>query len=150
MVIWMRDLQQRDGEPDYSAVPLQAGLGGDPWRVLVASVLLNRAARRQAETSLRAILSVWPARVDVAEADFDVLTALCRPCGLQQRRAKTIRRAARDWDSVDRLDQLYGVGPYVTDAVGLFCLGRRDLESGDRVLSDFVQNLYLQDKKNLV
>jgi len=131
--VLMSQLAESQAPPVWDGIILQAGLGC-AWRVFAASVLLSRATRAQAETSLRAMLSMWPSRQALQSAEYDDLVACCRPCGLQHRRASLLRRASRVWEQAKTLDKVPGAGPYVTDAVGLVCLGRTDLESNDHAL----------------
>ena len=128
---------------DLEAWLLQAGLGGCPWRVAVASILLNRTTRRQVEPVLVELLERWPGPVELAMADRAELADCIRPLGLQYNRARTLIRFSAEFleDGWDDLRDLPGVGPYVADAVGLVCFGCTDLESSDRALAAYADKL---------
>lgn len=118
----------------FDLKPIQLGLGGCPWRVAVASVLLCRTRRVQMEPILERLFRSWPDPGSLARADR--LEALIQPCGFQNRRAHQLRRLSELWltDSWDDLRDLPGVGKYVADAVGLVCFGCTDLECADGAL----------------
>ncbi len=129
-----KELQLNTGRPPvFGLSPLQLGMP-TPWHVAVASMLLCRTKRYQAETSLIRLLSRWPTPWLLALAD-DSLELVVAPCGMQRRRARQLRRFSSKYlESWQRLRDLPGVGAYVHDAVGLFCLGLTDLDSNDEVL----------------
>lgn len=120
---------------------LQESLGGCPWRVAIASMLLCRTTRRQAAPALRELLYRYPSAEALCRAE-DV-EDIVRPCGLQRNRARQLTRFSGLWlsDSWDYLRELPGVGLYVADAVGLVCLGCTELESTDHALVSLARRL---------
>lgn len=131
------------GPHRYDARVLQAGLGKDPWKVAIASMLLCRARRVQAEPVLCRLLSHWPTANALAVASHLDVEQVVRPCGFQHNRARKLVRFSGQYidDYWNDLRQLVGVGSYVSDAVGLFCFGRTNLECTDRVLVSYVEEL---------
>lgn len=129
--------------------PLQAGLGRDPWRVAVASMLLQRARRAQASPTLEKLLHRWPTPNALAIADLVELEEVLRPCGLHRQRARQLQRMSGLYisESWEDLRELPGVGAYTSDAVGLFCFGRTDLECDDRVLREHAEALAKQEER---
>ena len=115
---------------------LQECLGGCPWRVSVASMLLCRTTRRQAEPALLELLRRWPGPEFLCRADLLEVESVVRPCGLYRNRARQLTRFSSLWlgDGWEDLRDLCGVGVYVADAVGLVCLGCTELESKDHAL----------------
>lgn len=115
---------------------LQESLGGDPWRVAVASMLLCRTTRRQAEPVLQTLLLRWPYPEYLCRADVRDVEFVVRPCGLHRNRARQLIRFSSMWlgDGWVDLRDLPGVGLYVSDAVGLVCFGCTALESSDHAL----------------
>ena len=104
---------------------IQAVLRDDPWKMLVACVLLNRTSWRQAYPALDAILGRWPGPLALAAAGSD-LEAVLRPLGLFQRRAATLRAlSARcvdigSWPTHLEPGDLPGVGRYAADSYNIF------------------------------
>jgi hypothetical protein len=125
-------------EPRFDARPLQAGMGECAWRVAVASVLLCRTRRAQAEVALQGILTRWRDAAELARSDTEELECTVRPCGLHRNRARQLQRLSTAWHGAwwNDLRDLPGVGKYVADAVSLFCFGHTELESKDYALID--------------
>jgi A/G-specific adenine glycosylase len=128
---------------DFDAQPIQSGLGGCPWRVCVASILLNRTRRTVMQPVFMRLLEVWPNPCALAQADRGLVARLLRPLGFQHTRATRLIRFSHefldsDWED---LRDLPGVGPYVADAVGLVCFGCTELESGDGALVEYARRL---------
>ena len=117
---------------------LQVGLGRCPWRVAIASMLLQRTKRVQAESVLYQLLEIWPDAMSLVHAEG--LEDIIRPCGLHRNRSRQLVRFSSQWlgDGWTDLRELTGVGPYVSDAVGLICLGRKDVETTDPALLEYI------------
>lgn len=128
---------------DFSAVPLQAGMLNDPWRVAVASMLLCRARRAQAAPALKTLLTQWPCAELLARADANDVEAAVRRCGLQRNRARQLIRFSSVYasDAWKLFSELPGVGAYVHDAVAVFCFNHTEVTCGDGVLVDYVESL---------
>ncbi len=120
--------------------PLQATLGEDPWKVMLAAMLLCRARRAQAEPVLKELLVRWPDAASLARSDTSELEAVVRPCGLHRSRARQMQRCASLWHSEawEFLSDLPGVGDYVNDSVAVFCFGCKELECSDHVLKEYL------------
>ncbi len=140
------------GQLAYSCdrVPVQIGLAGDPWKVLVASQLLNKTPIHQARPVLRALLAVWPTPEQLARAVDHVLHSLLHPLGFGDRRPMLLAEMSRRWclGDWDEVWELPGVGQYAEDSVRIFCYGDWSFEPSDKVLKTFVQaaNLRMQDR----
>lgn len=131
-------------ELNWSAWPLQTGLGGCPWRVALCAMLLRRTKRTAAEPVLRRILEQWPTPELLAQANSRDLEALLQPLGLQRTRARqmiTFSDAFAFSVAWKELYELNGVGPYVADSVGLACFGCTDLDCNDEVLMEYARKL---------
>lgn len=120
----------------FDLSPVQVGLGGSPWHVAVASIMLCRVARKA--HIIAEAFRVWPTP-ELMEASDVELEELLQPLGLQRQRSRSIQLLSRKWrlDTWDELGDLSGVGAYVNDAVGLFCFGVTDLASRDVVLTRY-------------
>lgn len=130
------------GPVDWAAPgPLQVCLGGCPWRVAVASILLCRTRGAQTRPVLRELLSRYPTPEAVCRAEG--LEELLRPCGLHRSRARQLQRFSCLWlsDTWQDMRELPGVGLYVADAVGLFCFSDMNLESADAVLRLYAESV---------
>lgn len=130
-------------ELDFDAVPIQCGLGGCPWRVCVASILLNRTRRVAMQPVLVKLLARYSDPPSLAKADRREIADLLRPLGFQHTRATRLVRFSQVFltDTWKDLRDLPGVGPYVADAVGLACFGCTELTSGDGALMEHARRL---------
>lgn len=125
--------------PDFDARPIQAGMGGDPWRVAVASVLLCRCRGTQVRPVLRQLLTLCTSPAALAAIDTGQLETTVRPCGLHQQRARQLTRMSSLWYTMwDSLRRLPGCGAYVNDAAGVFCFDCKVLETSDHALRKYV------------
>ena len=61
----------------------------EPWMVLVSSVLLNKTKGVVVRRILVELFARWRTAEDLAAADIDDLSSVLKPCGLQNRKAKT-------------------------------------------------------------
>ncbi len=127
-------------QPDVSA-PLQTFMGRDSWRVAIASMLLCRTRRIRVEWVMLDLLKRWPGPEYLCRADAEEVERVVRRCGLHRTRARQLIRFSCLYlgDGWEELQELPGVGVYVADAVGLFCLGCTELESKVAVLRAYVQ-----------
>jgi A/G-specific adenine glycosylase len=104
---------------------------GDPFRVLVAEVLLQRSRGRTVAGVYERLFERWPSADELARARVDSIAAVIRPLGLV-RRATTLRslgRAVTELGGVPRtlegLLELPGVGPYAANATLAVGFGQR-------------------------
>ena len=124
------------GPIQWGARVLQAGMGRCPWRVAVASMLLCRTRRVQAEPVLRVLLDRWPTAADLAHADTAAIEGVVRTCGFGRQRARQLQRFSVEWlgDWWEDMRELTGVGVYVADAVSIACFDCTEMQSTDHAL----------------
>jgi A/G-specific adenine glycosylase len=103
----------------------------DPFRILVAEVLLQRSRGKTVAGVYRALFERWPDAEHLARARVDSIRATIRPLGLV-RRAETLRELAREIvrrggvpRTAEGLLDLPGVGPYAAHATLAVAFGRR-------------------------
>lgn len=130
---------ERADEPLFDQYPLQVGLAFSPWRTAVASMLLAQTQRKQMQSPLEALFSNWPTSDKLMDAHVDAIAMVLRPCGFQNRRARAIKSFLLEyWGEWHNLAELTGIGPYVHDAVALFCFGDMDIQTNDHALRLYV------------
>lgn len=105
--------------------------GVDPFRVLVAEVLLQRSRASSVARVYDSVFARWPTAPDLARAQERSIAAVIRPLGLVSR-ARTLRAMAAAVTarrevprSVEQLQALPGVGPYAAAATVVVAFGRR-------------------------
>ena len=149
------------GDPGRSRLPagwspprspyqlVEEWLWHQPWRLLVACILLNKTTGKQLLNNqvLQRVVARWPTPVAMVRADVDELQRLIRPLGLHRNRSRSLQRF-----SVEYLTQgweypivLHGIGKYADDAYRIFCLGEwRSTKPSDKELKKYVQ--WLRDE----
>lgn len=103
----------------------------DPFRILIAEVLLQRSRGRTVATVYERLFARWPDAASLARAREASIAAVIRPLGLV-RRAATLRALAeevvRRGEVPSRLDELLalpGVGAYAAGATAAVAFGKR-------------------------
>jgi A/G-specific adenine glycosylase len=103
----------------------------DPWRVLVAEVLLQRSRGRTVAKVYDELFRRWPDAASLSRARESSIALVIRPLGLL-RRAGTLRAIAREVvsrggvpASLDGLLDLPGVGRYAASATLVVAFGSR-------------------------
>lgn len=120
----------------YDLAPLQLGMNGEPWRVIVVSTLLNRTSNVTVRQVLPEVFNTWPDPTVMASANPHDLEHVIEACGLHRGKSRSLVKMSAAWygEAWGDARDLAGVGPYVADAVGLFCFGCLEVESKDHVL----------------
>ena len=103
----------------------------DPFRVLVAEVLLQRSRGTTVAPVYKEMWRRWPDAAALSRARVDSIRAVIRPLGLV-RRAETLKRLAAEVvafggvpTSLDGLLELSGVGQYAASATRAVAFERR-------------------------
>lgn len=101
----------------------------DPFRILVAEVLLQRSRGTSVAPVYERLFERWPTAAELARARVDSIRSVIRPLGLIRRAEtlKVIARAVTDRGSVPRsvggLLELPGVGQYAASATAAVAFG---------------------------
>lgn len=143
---------RRSGVPIVHEAPtspltlIQESLRGDPWRMLVACVLLNLTSHRQVRPVLGPLFEMHPTPESMSASDPEAVADVIRVCGMQQRRAVGIRRMSQDFviwrDSGfdGPVTELHGVGPYAADSWAIFQdMNVMGVEPNDAKLDGYVR-----------
>lgn len=104
----------------------------DPFRILVAEVLLQRSRGKTVAKVYEDLFGRWPAAQDLARAPLHQVEAVIYPLGLW-RRASTLKALASEVEtragvpsSVEELMALTGVGRYAASATLAAAFGRSE------------------------
>ena len=130
---------------------LEEQLYEDPWKLLVACMLLNKTSINQVRSVIWKLFDLIPNAQAAVEADETEIEAIIQPLGLFRKRSKAIKRFSqeyleKDWESPD---ELHGIGTYAADAYAIFCIpdAWRKLEPEDKELKLYVK--FLKDTDGL-
>lgn len=97
----------------------------DPFKVLVAEILLQRSRSGSVAKVYLDVFKRWPDAQEIAEADISEIEDLISPLGLKSR-ATRVKAVAMGWtqlktlpSSSKELQELPGVGPYTGNATAV-------------------------------
>jgi A/G-specific adenine glycosylase len=103
----------------------------DPFRILVAEVLLQRSRGKTVAGVFDRLFERWPTAEDLSKARTSSIASVVRPLGLVKR-AATLKALAGEVaelggipDTLDELLELPGVGPYAASATLAVAFERR-------------------------
>ncbi|XP_052779116.1 uncharacterized protein LOC128216562 [Mya arenaria] len=116
-----RDMLWAPPKSPYNLV--QESLFHDPWKLLIATIFLNRTTGNAAIPLLWRFFNKWP-NPDVArKGDEEAIAKLLQPLGLHERRAHTIKRFSYEYLTKNWKYpiELYGIGKYGNDSFRIFC-----------------------------
>ncbi|KAK9514860.1 hypothetical protein VZT92_025546 [Zoarces viviparus] len=119
---------------------VQETLFHDAWRLLVATIFLNKTSGKMAIPVLWQFFERYPSAEVTREADWKPLSDLMKPLGLYELRAKTLVRFSDEYLSKEwRYPiELYGIGKYGNDSYRIFCVGEwREVKPEDHMLNKY-------------
>ncbi|XP_034393831.1 methyl-CpG-binding domain protein 4 [Cyclopterus lumpus] len=119
---------------------VQETLFHDPWKLLVATIFLNKTSGKMAIPVLWQFFERYPSAEVTREADWKPVSELMKPLGLYELRAKTLVRfsdeyLAKEWRYPI---ELHGIGKYGNDSYRIFCVGEwREVKPEDHMLNKY-------------
>ncbi|KAK5863788.1 hypothetical protein PBY51_000793 [Eleginops maclovinus] len=119
---------------------VQETLFHDPWKLLVATIFLNKTSGKMAIPVLWQFFERYPSADVTREADWKPLSELMKPLGLYELRAKTLVRFSDEYLTKQwRYPiELYGIGKYGNDSYRIFCVDEwREVKPEDHMLNKY-------------
>ncbi|XP_076597315.1 methyl-CpG-binding domain protein 4 [Chaetodon auriga] len=119
---------------------VQETLFHDPWKLLVATIFLNKTSGKMAIPVLWQFFERYPSAEVTREADWKPMSELMKPLGLYELRAKTLIRFSDEYLSKQwRYPiELHGIGKYGNDSYRIFCVGEwRQVTPEDHKLNKY-------------
>lgn len=119
---------------------IQEFLRDDPWRLLVACIMLNQTSARQVHGIINEFFEMWPTPGDFLAADPDDVKDVIRGLGFKNVRYKRLVGMTRDWlDGRRPPERIHGVGKYAQDSFKIFCEGYIVEDVSDKELKNYVR-----------
>ncbi|XP_019392106.1 PREDICTED: methyl-CpG-binding domain protein 4 isoform X3 [Crocodylus porosus] len=96
----------------------------DPWKLLIATIFLNKTSGKMAIPALWEFLEKYPSPEVTRTADWKEMSELLKPLGLYELRAKTIIKFSDEYLSKrwKYPIELHGIGKYGNDSYRIFCV----------------------------
>nr|XP_040026122.1 methyl-CpG-binding domain protein 4-like isoform X2 [Gasterosteus aculeatus aculeatus] len=119
---------------------VQETLFHDPWRLLVATIFLNKTSGKMAIPVLWQFFERYPSAEATRRADWRPLCDLMKPLGLNELRAKTLVRFSDEYVTKPwrRPVELHGIGKYGSDSYRIFCVEEwREVKPEDHMLNKY-------------
>lgn len=127
---------------------IQEQLYTDPWKVLVACMLLNQTSGRQMHKVIWTLFDLCPTPEKAVSTETARIAEVIHSLGLQNKRAKMIQRFSAEYaqGSWTNVMELHGIGKYAADAHAIFCEGRwREVTPQDHMLVKYWKWLWETD-----
>ncbi|XP_059189887.1 methyl-CpG-binding domain protein 4 [Centropristis striata] len=124
---------------------VQETLFHDPWKLLVATIFLNKTSGKMAIPVLWKFFDRYPTAEATREADWKPLSELMKPLGLYELRAKTLIRFSDEYlrKQWRYPIELHGIGKYGNDSYRIFCVGEwREVKPEDHMLNKYHEWLW--------
>ncbi|XP_029453384.1 methyl-CpG-binding domain protein 4-like [Rhinatrema bivittatum] len=119
---------------------IQETLFHDPWKLLVATIFLNKTSGKMAIPMLWEFLEKYPAPDVVRNADWKEISELIKPLGLYELRAKAIVRFSDEYltKKWKYPIELHGIGKYGNDSYRIFCVNEwKEVHPQDHKLNKY-------------
>ncbi|XP_040008825.1 methyl-CpG-binding domain protein 4 [Xiphias gladius] len=119
---------------------VQETLFHDSWKLLVATIFLNKTSGKMAIPVLWQFFERYPSAEVTREADWKPMSELMKPLGLYELRAKTLIRFSDEYLTKQwRYPiELHGIGKYGNDSYRIFCVGEwRQVTPEDHKLNKY-------------
>lgn len=119
---------------------VQETLFHDPWKLLVATIFLNKTSGKVAIPVLWQFFERYPSAEVTREVDWKPMSELMKPLGLYELRAKILIRFSDEYLTKQwRYPiELHGIGKYGNDSYRIFCVGEwRQVTPEDHKLNKY-------------
>lgn len=132
---------------------IQESLFHDPWKLLIATIFLNRTSGSKAIPVMWDFFKRYPNPEITRMADWKHIAELLQSLGLHEKRAKIIIRFSEEFLTKDWTypKELYGIGKYGDDSYRIFCLGDwKNVTPNDHKLNFYHQWLWERERQGFL
>lgn len=119
---------------------IQEELRNDPWKLLIACIMLNLTNIKQARPVITEFFKKYPNPESVVNSSVEDIANIVRPLGLYNRRAASIVKLSTAFNTRwNRVTDLPGVGKYAADSYRIFVEGKIDVQPTDKKLIKYIE-----------
>lgn len=121
---------------------LQEEFQDDPWKMLIACIMLNQTGNKQVRKVIYEFFERWPSPKELIQADESQIKNSIKSLGLYNRRTKSIINFSKSWIEKGWHDGLPGIGQYAKDSYEIFQNKNPQIKSKDKILSKYLKDKY--------
>nr|XP_028575129.1 methyl-CpG-binding domain protein 4 isoform X3 [Podarcis muralis] len=117
---------------------VQETLFHDPWKLLIATIFLNKTSGKMAIPVLWEFFKKYPSPEIARAANWKEMSELLKPLGLYELRAKTILKFSDEYlvKQWRYPIELHGIGKYGNDSYRIFCINEwKEVQPQDHKLN---------------
>jgi methyl-CpG-binding domain protein 4 len=132
---------------------VQETLYDSPWKLLLATIFLNKTNGLVALPLFWKFVQKWKTPQDAASADQSEVSEFLKPIGLQNVRAKQIVKFSYEFQNSKWTypKELFGIGKYGNDSYRIFCVNEwREVTPSDKKLNLYHKWLTERDTINKI
>ncbi|XP_003386267.1 PREDICTED: methyl-CpG-binding domain protein 4-like [Amphimedon queenslandica] len=121
---------------------IQEELWQDPWKLLIATIFLNRTTGKAAIPILWKFFDCYSTPEEATAANWKDIASMIEPLGLHIKRAKMIIRFSGEYLSNDWVYpiELHGIGKYGNDSYRIFCTEEwKEVRPNDHMLNKYYE-----------
>jgi methyl-CpG-binding domain protein 4 len=124
---------------------LQQEFQHDPWKMLIACIMLNQTSNKNVRQVIYEFFEKWPNPHSLSQADPNAIREQIRPLGFYNIRTQRILRFNEDYQrkAFNRAHELYGIGKYADDSYEIFIRGNLDVQPTDKILLRYLAGEFI-------
>ncbi|KAM3848073.1 methyl-CpG-binding domain protein 4 isoform 1-T1 [Vipera latastei] len=129
---------------------VQETLFHDPWKLLIATIFLNKTSGKMAFPVLWEFFKKYPSPKVARTANWKEMSELLKPLGLYELRAKTIVKFSDEYlvKQWKYPIELHGIGKYGNDSYRIFCVNEwKEVQPQDHKLNIYHSWLWENHEK---
>lgn len=124
---------------------LQQEFQHDPWKMLIACIMLNQTSNKNVRQVIYQFFERWPNPQSLSQADPNEIREQIRPLGFYNIRTQRILRFNEDYrrKTFSRAHELYGIGKYADDSYEIFIRGNTNVQPTDKILLRYLAGEFI-------
>jgi methyl-CpG-binding domain protein 4 len=113
---------------------------GEPWKMLVACILLNQTTGIQVKKMMRGFFAKYPTIGSLRKANELELADDISMLGLQNVKAQRIKAFIKDYDDGNPIKDMAGVGDYAVESYNVFVNRKLKAGADDKEINKYLEH----------
>jgi len=124
---------------------LQQEFQYDPYRLLIACIMLNQTGNKNVRQVIYTFFDRWPTPQSVLEADEVEIREHIRSLGFYNIRTRRIVRFSQEYITkpFTKASELFGIGKYADDSYEIFIRGNLNVQPTDKILLRYLAGEFI-------